>query len=213
LGNNSYISGVVDDFNFESLHSPIGAYAFHNRASEAKSFLLVRFSNELLTESISKFENTFKSVVSNSAFEYSFLDSNLDKMYEKEQQTASVGLLFSVLAIIVACLGLFALAAFMAEQRNKEIGIRKVFGASVTKIIKLLSIDFMKLVLISLVISFPLALYFMSSWLQDFAYRIDISWTVFLIAGVLALLVTFITVAYQAIKAAIANPIKSLRTE
>tara|TARA_R110002126_G_scaffold277560_1_gene423486 strand:+ start:48510 stop:50894 length:2385 start_codon:yes stop_codon:yes gene_type:complete len=213
LGDNAYIYGVVDDFNFESLHSPIGAYAFHNRASESKSYLLVRFSNDLLTESMTNFENAFKSVASNSAFEYAFLDSNLDKMYEKEQQTASVGLLFSILAIIVACLGLFALAAFMAEQRNKEIGIRKVFGASVAKIIQLLSVDFMKLVLISLVISFPLAFYFMSSWLQDFAYRIDISWTVFLIAAVLALLVTFVTVAYQAIKAAIANPIKSLRTE
>jgi ABC-type antimicrobial peptide transport system permease subunit len=213
LGDNAYIYGVVDDFNFESLHSPIGAYAFHNRASESKSYLLVRFSNDLLTESMSNFENTFKSVVSNAAFEYTFLDSNLDKLYEKEQQTASVGLLFSVLAIIVACLGLFALAAFMAEQRNKEIGIRKVFGASVTKIIKLLSIDFMKLVLISLVISFPLAFYFMNSWLQDFAYRINISWTVFAIAGVLAIFITFVTVAFQAIKAAISNPIKSLRTE
>lgn len=213
LGNNSYIYGVVDDFNFESLHSSIGAYAFHNGATESKSYLLVRFSNDLITESMSNFEKTFKSVVSNSAFEYTFLDSNLDKLYEKEQQTASVGLLFSILAIIVACLGLFALAAFMAEQRNKEIGIRKVFGASVSKIIQLLSVDFMKLVLISLVISFPLAFYFMSSWLQDFAYRIDISWTVFLIAAVLALVVTFVTVGYQAIKAAISNPIKSLRTE
>ncbi|WP_400077344.1 ABC transporter permease [Winogradskyella sp. R77965] len=213
LGNNAYIYGVVDDFNFASLHTPIGGYAFHNATGEPKSYLLVRFKNEVLAESISNFENTFKKVAANSAFEYTFLDKKLELLYEKEKRTASVGLLFSILAIIVACLGLFALAAYMAEQRNKEIGIRKVFGASVSRIIKLLSMDFMKLVLVSLVISFPLALYFMNNWLQDFAYRINISWTVFAIAGTLALLITFITVGYQAVKAAIANPIKSLRTE
>ncbi len=213
LGNNAYIYGVVDDFNFSSLHSPIGAYAFHNALGESKSYLLIRFKNEVLTETISKFENTFKAIAPNAAFDYTFLDKNLELLYEKERRTANVGLLFSILAIIVACLGLFGLAAFMAEQRNKEIGIRKVFGASVSGIVQLLSLDFMKLVLISLVISFPLALYLMNNWLQDFAYRIDISWTVFLTAGVLALLIAFVTVSYQAIKAAIANPIKSLRTE
>ncbi|WP_299118911.1 ABC transporter permease [uncultured Winogradskyella sp.] len=213
LGDNAYIHGVVDNFNFASLHSPIGGYAFHNAPREPKSYLLVRFSNEVLTETILNFENAFKNVAPNSAFEYTFLDKKLELLYEKEKRTANVGLLFSILAIIVACLGLFGLAAFMAEQRNKEIGIRKVFGASVSKIVQLLSVDFMKLVLISLVISFPLALYFMNNWLQDFAYRINISWTVFVIAGVLALLITFVTVGYQAIKAAIANPIKSLRTE
>jgi putative ABC transport system permease protein len=213
LGNNAYIYGVVDDFNFASLHSPIGAYAFHNVSREPKSYLLVRFKNEVLTETISKFEKTFKDVAPNAAFEYKFLDKNLELLYEKEQRTANIGLLFSILAIIVACLGLFGLAAYMAEQRNKEIGIRKVFGASVSGIVQLLSLDFMKLVLVAIVISFPLALYLMNSWLQDFAYRVEISWTVFLIAGVLALLIAFVTVSYQAIKAAIANPIKSLRTE
>ncbi len=213
LGNNAYVYGVVDDFNFASLHNPIGAYAFHNSNREPKSYLLIRFTNEILAETILNFEKTFKEVAPNSAFEYTFLDKNLELLYEKEQRTANVGLLFSILAVIVACLGLFGLAAFMAEQRNKEIGIRKVFGASVSKIVQLLSLDFMKLVLISLVISFPLALYLMNNWLQDFAYRIDISWTVFLIAGVLALVITFITVGYQAIKAAVTNPIKSLKTE
>lgn len=213
LGSNAYIHGVVDDFNFASLHSPIGAYAFHNSNREPKSYLLVRFTNEVLAETISNFENTFKFIAPNSAFVYTFLDKDLELLYEKDQRTANVGLLFSILAVIVACLGLFGLAAFMAEQRNKEIGIRKVFGASVSKIVQLLSLDFMKLVIISLVISFPLAFYFMNNWLQDFAYRIDISWTVFAIAGALALLITFATVGYQAIRAATANPIKSLRTE
>ncbi len=213
LGNNAYIYGVVDNFNFASLHNPIGAYAFHNSSRERKSYLLIRFTNDVFTETVSKFEKTFKEVAPNSAFEYAFLDKNLELLYEKETRTANIGLLFSILAVLVACLGLFGLAAFMAEQRNKEIGIRKVFGASVSKIVQLLSMDFMKLVLISLVISFPLALYLMNNWLQDFAYRIDISWTVFLVAGLLSLIVTFATVGYQAIKAAVANPIKSLRTE
>ena len=213
LGNNAYIHGVVEDFNFASLHNPIGAYAFHNSSREPKSYLLIRFTNEVLSETISNFENTFKNIAPNSAFEYTFLDKNLELLYEKEQRTANVGLLFSILAVIVACLGLFGLAAYMAEQRHKEIGIRKVFGASVPRIVQLLSMDFMRLVLISLAISFPLAFYFMNQWLQDFAYRITISWTVFAIAGALALVITFVTVGYQAVKAAVANPIKSLRTE
>ncbi|EPR73926.1 ABC transporter, permease protein [Winogradskyella psychrotolerans RS-3] len=213
LGNNAYIHGVVEDFNFASLHNPIGAYAFHNSNREPKSYLLIRFTNEVLSETISNFENTFKNIAPNSAFEYTFLDKNLELLYEKEQRTANVGLLFSILAVIVACLGLFGLAAYMAEQRHKEIGIRKVFGASVPRIVQLLSMDFMRLVLISLVISFPLAFYFMNQWLQDFAYRVTISWTVFAIAGALALMITFVTVGYQAVKAAVANPIKSLRTE
>ena len=214
LGNNAYIHGVVDDFNFTSLHKPIGAYAFYSGIKrEPKSYLLLRFSNEVLTETIATFENVFKEVAPNSAFEYTFLERNLESLYEKEQRTANVGLLFSILAVIVACLGLFGLAAFMAEQRYKEIGIRKVFGASVARIVQLLSVDFIKLALISLVISFPLALYLMNNWLEDFAYRIHIGWTIFAIAGVLAIAITFITVGYQAIKAAIANPIKSLRTE
>ncbi|PNW29726.1 ABC transporter permease [Formosa algae] len=214
LGNNSYIYGVVDDFNFASLHKPVGAYVFHNTVSKGNyNYLLVRFKNQNLSTTVSEFESTFKSIATTSAFQYAFVDKNVEHLYQKEQQMAKVSLLFSILAIIVACLGLFALAAYMAEQRQKEIGVRKVFGASVPKIVQLLSIDFMKLVLISFAISFPLALYIMNQWLQDFAYRVTISWKVFLITGCLVLLITFITVSYQAIKAAIANPINSLRTE
>ncbi|WP_179352744.1 ABC transporter permease [Winogradskyella vidalii] len=214
LGNNSYICGVVDDFNFTSLHKPIGAYVFHNTARKGNyNYLLVRFKNGVLMETVSEFENTFKDIAPNSAFEYSFIDKNLEFFYQKEKQMANVSLLFSVLAVIVACLGLFALAAFMAEQRQKEIGVRKVFGASVPKIVQLLSLDFMKLILISFVISFPLAFYIMNNWLQDFAYHINIRWSVFAIASTLSLIITFFTVGYQAIKAAVANPIKSLRTE
>lgn len=214
LGRNTYIHGVVDDFNFASLHKPIGAYAFHNTGRQGVyNYLLVRFNSSAMGKTLSQFENTFKSTVPDSAFEYEFVDKNLELLYKKEQQMANVSLLFSVLAIVVACLGLFALAAYMAEQRQKEIGIRKVFGASISKIVTLLSKDFLKLVVVSFAISFPLAYYFMNSWLQDFAYRINVSWVVFVIAGILALTIAFITVGYQALKAAITNPIKSLKTE
>jgi len=214
LGSNTYIHGVVDDFNFASLHKPIGAYAFHNTARRGVyNYLLVRFNSDAMGKTLSQFENTFKATVQDSAFEYEFVDKNLELLYKKEQQMGNVSLLFSVLAIVVACLGLFALAAYMAEQRQKEIGIRKVFGASISKIVTLLSKEFLKLVVVSFAISFPLAYYFMNGWLQDFAYRINVSWTVFVIAGVLAVTIAFVTVGYQALKAAIANPIKSLKTE
>ncbi|WP_422107630.1 FtsX-like permease family protein [Winogradskyella sp.] len=214
FGREAYIRGVVSDFNFTSLHKPIGAYAFYTvSGTRSYNYLLVRFTNEKLKGTLSTFESTFNTIAPNSAFEYTFLDKKLETLYKKEQQMANVSLLFSVLAIVVACLGLFALAAFMAEQRQKEIGIRKVFGASVSKIVRLLSHDFLKLVLISFVISFPLALYAMNNWLQNFAYRIHVSWTVFLIAGVLALAIALFAVGYQAIKAAIATPISALRSE
>ncbi|HET7360607.1 MAG TPA: ABC transporter permease [Salinimicrobium sp.] len=210
---NSYIVGVVDNFNFSSLHVPIGAYAFSNSPREPVRCLLVRFNTGILPQTMAKFEETFKEVVPDSAFEYRFLDKNLETLYAAEQRTARVGLIFSILAIFVACLGLFGLAAFTAEQRRKEIGVRKVLGASVFNITQLLSKDFILLVLLALVIAFPIALWLMEKWLQDFAYRIELGWLVFLVAGVLAIVIALVTVSFQAIKAAIANPVKSLRTE
>src|ERR1700741_3977806 len=129
-------------------------------------------------------------------------------MYRSEQRVSKLALIFSVLAILIACLGLFGLAAFIAEQRTKEIGIRKVLGASVSGIIELLSRDFIRLVLIAFVIAIPTAWWIMNRWLQDFAYRISIGWWIFLVAGVLAVAVALFTVSFQAIKAAIANPVK-----
>ncbi len=213
LGDNAYIVGVVDNFNYASLHEPVGAYAFNNAQMEPRRFMLVRMSSSNLSNTLSQFQEIFKKVIPDSAFEYTFLDKNLEKMYASEQQTARIGYVFSILAIFVACLGLFGLAAFTAEQRSKEIGIRKVVGASVFAITRLLSIDFLKLVFISLVLGFPIALYLMNSWLQGFAYRVDISWLVFLLSGGIALFVALLTVSFQAIKAAIANPVKSLRSE
>ena len=213
FGGNATIVGVIDDFNFESLHEPIGAYAFHNAKTEPKSFALVRFNSASLPVIIGELEAVFKEVVPESGFEYVFLDKNLERFYSQERKTATLGLLFCVLAIFVACLGLFGLAAFMAEQRKKEIGVRKVLGASVFTITKMLSTDFVKLVFISLVISFPIAYWIMNNWLENFAYRININWTIFFIAGLIAIVIALLTVSFQSIKAAMVNPVKSLRTE
>ena len=146
-------------------------------------------------------------------FDYSFMDEDFNKLYTTEQRTGQIFITFAVLAILIASLGLFGLATYAAEQRIKEIGIRKVLGASVGNIAGMLSKDFLKLVLISSVIAFPVAWWGMHRWLQDFAYRVSISWWVFVVAGILALFIALATISFQAIKAGLANPVKSLRTE
>lgn len=213
IGAKNIIVGIVDDFNHESLHVPIGAYAFHNNTGEPKSYLLVRFNSVGVSTIIQKFESAFRKIAPEAAFDYSFLNKNLERLYEREQRAAHIGIIFCALAIFVACLGLFGLAAFMAEQRKKEIGIRKVLGASILGITQLLSGDFVKLVLVALVFAFPIAFWIMDNWLQDFAYRISIDWTVFGIAGLAALAIALFTVSFQSVKAALTDPAKSLRTE
>ena len=214
LGGNAYIRGVVDNFNFSSLKEPIGAYAFYDsRSGEAHSYLLIKFSGNNITAVLDEIKTNFQDFIPNSAFQYSFLDKNLERLYTAEKRTASIILTFSILAVFIACLGLFGLAAFTAEQRSKEIGIRKVVGASVFKITKLLSLEFLLLVCISLVLAFPLAALLMNSWLQNFAYRIDLNWIVFIIAATIAIFIAMVTISFHSIKAALANPIKSLKTE
>ena len=149
----------------------------------------------------------------NEPFTYSFLNEEFDSMYRSEQRSGKIFISFAVLAILIACLGLFGLAAYAAEQRTKEIGIRKVLGATVSNIVSMLSKDFLKLVLIASLIAFPVAWWFMNRWLRDFAYRIHIKWWVFVLASVLAVFIAIITVSFQAIKAALTNPVKNLRTE
>jgi putative ABC transport system permease protein len=146
-------------------------------------------------------------------FSYQFLDEAFDSMYRAEERIGKIALSFAVLAIFIACLGLFGLSSYAIQQRTKEIGVRKVLGASVPHVVALLSRDFLKLVLISSVIAFPIAWWAMHKWLEDFAYRVSISWWIFFVSGILALLIAVLTVGFQAIKAAIANPVKSLRTE
>ncbi|GAB4027666.1 ABC transporter permease [Spirosoma gilvum] len=207
------IIGVVDDFHFQSLHMPIGAYAFHNADTESRPYLLVKTRTAQLSQTMRQLEAIFQKDMPDSAFEYTFLDEFLNTLYRSEQRTAQVVLVFSALAILIACLGLFGLAAFTAEQRTKEIGVRKVLGASVSSIVALLSKDFLKPVLIAILIASPIAWWAMSQWLEDFAYRVNIEWWVFVLAGLLAVGIALLTISFQSIKAALTNPVKSLRSE
>ena len=207
------IVGVVDDFHFESFHQPIGAYAFHNADTEGRPYLLVKMRTANLSQTMRQLEDVFRKDLAESAFEYTFLNDFLNTLYQSEQRTATVVLTFSALAILIACLGLFGLAAYTAEQRTKEIGVRKVLGASVPSLIGLLSKDFLKLVLVAIVIASPIAWYAMNQWLQGFAYKITIEWWVFALAGLLAVGIALFTVSFQSIKAALMNPVKSLKTE
>jgi len=205
------IVGVVKDFHFESLRQHIGPLCFRLGKSTGLASFKVNPSN--IPALLKQVENKWKILAPGKPFSYRFMDESFDEMYRSEQRVGTIALIFSTLAILIACLGLFGLSTFIAEQRTKEIGIRKVLGANVKGIVQLLSKDFIKLVLIAFVIAAPLSWYFMHSWLQDFAYRVEINWWIFAIAGIGALLIALMTVSFQAIKAALDNPVKSLRTE
>jgi putative ABC transport system permease protein len=151
--------------------------------------------------------------VPNVPFDYTFLDDRFQKLYDAEQQESKLFTIFSCLAIFIACLGLFGLSAFTISQRVKEIGVRKVLGASVSQIVVVLSKDFMRLVIVSAIVALPVSWYLMHQWLLDFASRIDLSWWVFLGAGIIALVIAFATIGLQTVKAANVNPVKSLRSE
>src|SRR5690606_18605927 len=188
-------------------------YAFHNNPSEAKSFMLVRLRMGKLAQTLDGIKETFARVAPNLDFNHSFLDQNLEKLYQREQRAAKISIVFCLLAIFVAAMGLFGLAAHTAEQRRKEIGIRKVLGASVASIGRMLSKDFAKLVFLALLIGFPLASLAMEHWLQGFAYRVDIQGWVFVLAGAMALGIALIPIGYQSIRAARVDPARSLRSE
>jgi len=215
LGNEAIITGVVEDFNFSSLKDDVGGYMYYKSTSAPEGIrtLLVRYNAQNLSQFMAQVEDSFQKNLPNTAFDYQFLDRRVEQLYATEQTTASTATIFSGLAILIACLGLFGLAAFTAEQRTKEIGVRKVLGASVAGITQLLSKDFLKLILIAFVIAAPVAYWLMHKWLLDFAYRTEIHLWVFALAGFLALLIALLTVSFQAIKAAIANPIESLKVE
>ena len=175
--------------------------------------IIVRIKTADVHHLISDIKNQWTGYNASAPFSYSFLDEQFASLYSAEDRTGKIFTSFSVIAVIIACLGLFGLAAFMIRQRVKEIGIRKVLGASSTSITAMLSVEFLKLIIIAALISFPITWYAMDKWLQDFAYRIDIQWWVFLLAGLIAFLVAGVTISFQAIKAALANPVKSLRSE
>lgn len=206
------VAGVMEDFHFSSMHDPIGAYCFHNAPTESFNYLLVKLDTRTLQETMHQVENTYLAVIP-TTFEYTFLDQRLAVIYHKEEQMAQVIMLFSGLAIIIACLGLYALAAYTTEQRTREIGIRKVLGASVSQLSSMLSMEFVRLVVISFVIASPAAWYLMNRWLEGFAYRVNINVLVVGASGLLAVMIAWFTVSLESFKAARSNPVQSLRRE
>lgn len=206
------IVGVAKDFHFASFKSEIKPFAFVVIPGRVAN-LTIKLSAQNLSSTLRQIENTWKNFVPGRPVQYSFLDETFARLYKAEANFQKIFIVLVLLSIVIACLGLFGLSAFTAEQRTKEIGIRKVLGASVTGIATMLSKDFLKLVIISIFIATPLAYLAMNKWLQDYAYRVHVSWWIFLVAGILAVVIAVITISFQAIKAAVANPVKSLRTE
>ncbi|HZI52796.1 MAG TPA: ABC transporter permease [Chitinophagaceae bacterium] len=206
-----YVIGVIRDFNFESLHKPVEALMIEYAKSGNR--LSLKIDARHAEEAINHMKKIWKTSVPDIPLEYTFVDESIEKQYGNEQKMQGIFYGFAGLSLLIACLGLFGLSIFVVERKVKEIGIRKVLGASVPGIVGLLSKDFLKLVLIAAVIASPLAWYFMREWLQDFAYRVDIGWWVFGIAGAIALLIALFTVSFRAIRAAMANPVDSLRSE
>ena len=208
------IIGVIKDFNYESLHYNIRPLVLHlHSPTEADNYITVRIASGDPRKTIDYIKNTWDKFAAGDYMYSRFVDENLARLYESEQKTSIITTIFSLLAIIIASLGVFGLSAFVAEQKTKEIGIRKVLGASISEIILLLSKEFAVWVLISNIIAWPVAYYVMNNWLRNFAYRINMSWSVFVLAGLLALVIALVTVSFQTIKAAKANPINSLKYE
>jgi putative ABC transport system permease protein len=205
------IIGVVKNFNYESLRQRIAPLCFVlGNSTWATAFRIKPQNAQALVDQV---EQKWKSLSTGTPFTYHFLDEAFSNMYRAEQQVGRVAVAFAVIAVIIACLGLFGLATYIAEQRTKEIGVRKVLGATVNNIVVMLSRDFLVLIVIASLIAFPIAWWAMYKWLEDFEYRVNIGWWIFLVSGVAAVVVALCTISFQAVKAALSNPVKSLRTE
>ncbi len=206
------IVGVVKDFNTKSLEVPIDPILI---ASVPEKFTMIgiKLNGSHLPESMKSIREKWEAVYPQQVFEYNFLDEQIAKLYKQEDLQQKIISLAGSIAVLISCLGLLGLASLITLQRTKEIGIRKVVGASVSNIAVMLSKDFLKLVLISIVIASPVAWWAISKWLDNFAYRVDITWWIFAIAGLFSVVIALATISFQAIKAALANPVKSLRSE
>lgn len=211
-GTSGVVKGVIKDFNFKTFHDPISPLVLFLN-NDMLYDVFVKINGDNTSEIVANIGKVWKSRISHRPYDYRFLDDDYNALYLTEQRTAGIFTTFSVLAILLACLGLFAITAFAVVQRTKEIGIRKVLGATVSNIIMLISKDFLKLVIIATIIASPIAWYVTNKWLEDFTYRINIQVWVFIITGAASLLVAAITVSIQAIKAAVTNPVKSLKSE
>ena len=214
-GNRGPIIGVMHDFHFESMHQKIVPLLLCTASDRPGLYgdLSIRISGKNIGPTLAYLEKTYKKFVPETPFQYNFLDERFQMLYDSETRQGSIFAVFAGIAIFIACLGLFGLSAFAITQRTKEIGVRKVLGASVSSIVQLLSKDFLRLVGVAALIAFPVAWYAMYNWLEEFAYRVTIAWWIFLLAGIIAALIAVITISLQAIKAALANPVKSLRSE
>jgi putative ABC transport system permease protein len=206
------IIGVVKDFHYTSLHEAVQASILHIYP-DAYWKMAIRINTENVSQTIAGIEQVWDQFNTGYPIDYQFVDEGFGKMYKAEEKLSQLLWIFTLLAIFISCIGAFGLAAYTAERRRKEIGIRKVLGASTNGIITLLTKDFLKLVVLALFFAAPLAWYLMSSWLENFAYRIEIQVWVFLIAGLLTLLIAFLTVGFNSLRAALANPVQSLKAE
>ena len=211
-GRQGKIIGVVKDFHYQALQEPIKPLTMRIEPG-GYQLLSIKIAGNNLPSTIKAIQSKWDQIIPNRPFEYTFLDESFDKQYRADDRFGNLFFYFAILAIFISCLGLLGLASYSTIQRTKEIGVRKVLGASVPDIINLLSKEFLKLVLIAFIIASPVAWLFMNKWLKDFAYRTDLAWWMFVFAGIAAIIIAFGTISFQAIKAAIANPVKSLRTE
>jgi putative ABC transport system permease protein len=213
---NLTIIGIIDNFHFESLHRdvrPMGYLLPEAIGSTQKPFLLVKISSPETSSVLAQIRKTWKALSTGLPFEFSFLDERVNNLYQNDNRAGKIVTLFSALAIFVSSLGLFGLAAYLAEQKTKEIGVRKVLGASLSNILWLLTRQFVKLVVIATLIAWPLGYWLMSHWLHGFAFRASLSLWVFLVSGLAALAIAALTVSSQVIKAALTNPAESLKYE
>ena len=207
------VTGVVKDYVYGDMYGESAPVIFYDIPQEAKLIYVRTKTNSDAETALAKIGAVMKKDNPAYPFEYKFVDDQFNNMFLSEMLISKLSRVFAALAILISCLGLFGLAAYTAERRTKEIGVRKVLGASVSGIAALLSKDFLKLVGVSCIVAFPVAWWMMHNWLQNYQYRIEISWWIFLIAGLLAIIIALFTISFQAIKAAIANPVKSLRSE
>jgi putative ABC transport system permease protein len=208
------IIGVVKDMIVQSPYEPVKQAVYAYDKDDSASYYNMRLNpNQSAGENLAVIERVFKEHFPDIPFQYDFVDQEYGKKFAAEERIGTLSGIFTALAILISCLGLFGLTSFVAEQRTKEIGVRKVLGASVFNIWNMLSIDFLKMVTISCFIAIPISYYIMNGWLQDYPYRVILEWWIFVLAVIGAMGVTIFTVSFQAIKAARANPVKSLRTE
>lgn len=205
------IIGVVKDFHFASLKEKIKPLIFTYKAAGRQLF--VKTTGKNIAAAISDLEEIWKKYNGEHLFRYTFLDKDYDQLYKSEQRIDWLFKFFSGIAVFISCIGLFGLSIYSSLARVKEIGIRKVLGATVSNITAMLSFGFLKLIMISMVVAFPISWFLMQKWLQDYAYRISIPWWIFAVAAVVSIFIAFLTVSFQSIKAALTNPVKSLRNE